>query len=302
MEALDDARYHHFKAQMNSSARSGIKALPATLAAMFDEVVAWVDPDGDIKATSGSAFALSTETIDAKNKKNKKKKSKASADSSEMSAINSTSTSKPKSDRKPTRPCYWCGKPVHFDRDCPMCLSLKAKNEKKQSSGVSFESRTVAAIFSKVIVDTDGEILQQSNIAEVPLISGGSKQDEVKVLANRVNSYEDDEIILDSGAQVSVFRNRDLLDNLRPASSTLQVSGVTNGSFSTNMIVDLNNFKDIYYSSLCKRTVSHFRRQKRMYHILMTLLVTTLFLWLPQASSTYLKVKETFMFFRVTDL
>ena len=130
-------------------------------------------------------------------------------------------TKKGTTDRAPKRGCIICGEP-HWNADCPHLKSCQELAKGKAHHNSTYESSHV-------------------------------------VLKNTIQAskFSPDDVILDSGSGPNIFHNADLLNNIRPATTPLLLSGIDKASepLEVSMAGDFGPFKDIYVHSQASANV-----------------------------------------------
>lgn len=211
IRGLDDDRYGALKTQLTNEesmrvARGGVlvSAYPNTLETAVSMVSQWV-PSNQRNYSKGEGRHLIGNST---------------------SAFNSTTDT-----TQTKRVCWECGEPGHIKSNCPnRSKSIQETDKKKTSHFASidecdnfFEETDDAASMIGVIV--------QGGITKQFLASAKRKQLRLR----------DNEILLDSGANGIILKNRDLAENIRENDTETHVVGV-GGITSCKLIGDLRGF------------------------------------------------------------
>ncbi len=120
-------------------------------------------------------------------------------------------------------PCLLCNKVGHYAKDCDLLAVA-------QAAARSTARGELAAAVVTSRHPTCSEISFDSDVAFVT----------TKFLGNT-------EVVLDTGATASVFKNSSLLTNLRPADRPITVNGL-GGSLQATLEGDFGSFGKVYYT------------------------------------------------------
>ena len=151
---------------------------------------------------------------------------------------NNKTNSKAKGNKE--RSCYWCGASNHFERECPE--KAKALDEWKQKSKSAGEKANVH-IQAVVMTGSDdmnhvgtehGFAAVEGHDMELSLATGGPS-----IIHPR-------DILLDNQATISVFHQKEFLNNIRKAERPIQIAGV-GGKIEASMVADFGTFGQVYY-------------------------------------------------------
>jgi hypothetical protein len=118
--------------------------------------------------------------------------------------------------------CYHCKKPGHWKRDCPS-LKKKVKGRKDQKT-----KGTAAVAYDESIFC----VL------------------ELAAAANRRNLLKKYDILCDTEASVSIFKDKDLLKNIRSSVDIITVQGV-GGKIEVTQVGDLPGYGEVYFDERC---------------------------------------------------
>jgi hypothetical protein len=187
----------------------------------------------DMTATTGTALVTVTSRKGKKHGKAAVATAPAPTTAAPNAAGSSTTCSADQPKKKtPPRPCKVC-EGNHWDSDCPIVAEC-AKEHKKKSQATP---RTVQVTIARACLSTEGDAIKSSFVDDVPV-------GPVLEIALSINPTV---IQLDNQASISIFKDVELLKNVRPA-PPFAVSGITTtgGPILATEVGDFNGWKDIY--------------------------------------------------------
>jgi hypothetical protein len=144
------------------------------------------------------------------------------------------------------------------------------EDESKKSSKVGkVKDGKVHVVFSRATVDTEGTVLQTYPVGEDITIPDQPEEivepTEVTVnVSQRAKSLQEDVILLDNQASISIFHNVDLLTNVRSAPQLCHVNGIsaTGNPILATEIGDYHGFTDIYACTDAAANILSFSQTK----------------------------------------
>lgn len=212
---LDPRRYRSMLAKMRNNALSMEEnAYPQTLSAAYRIASGWINEDdrGSSNSESHSAF------VSENSKHSTPSKQKASTITSNDSDERTRVESKLKRTSKIT--CFVCGEKGHYASRCALRKGVPDS----------------AMITSEQITEEDEE---------------NDYDEAAYVTSQEVAMFTSEDVLLDSQASVSVFRNKDLLSDVTTASKHITLNGVQSGA-SGIRITEEGEFRTlgkVYFSS-----------------------------------------------------
>jgi hypothetical protein len=179
----------------------------------------------DHKVLSSQGLIIDATVYTTTEKKNKGKNNKGKAGdkgtaTSRPTASDAT-TNSPAKAKTPSRPCKHCGG-AHWNSDCP---TLKAQ----------------AAADPKTLAPAPGEQASSVHYSRATIKANGI------VLTSR--AVHDSFVQLDNQANVSIFRDEHLLDNVRTGPVTMSVAGINDDtpSLTTETVGDFKDLGTVFY-------------------------------------------------------
>ena len=219
---LDKRRFKGLLDELENSLSQGRDEYPTTVVAAY--TLAMHRKEGGVSVASSSvslrAASVSSDVAfvsqgkGSNNTKSAKKGARASA-TQQSATVDVEAGAK-----KPNWTCFFCREPGHKRDDCPM-LKKAAKVLKKMESGG--EETAVYADESPVFLVTDAVLA-----------------------ASRAKFLGPNDVLCDNEASVSIFHNRSLLTNIRPAPQKVKVTGI-GGSITSCQVGDFQDFGPVYY-------------------------------------------------------
>jgi hypothetical protein len=88
---------------------------------------------------------------------------------------------------------------------------------------------------------------------QVPVTKGSKKSDDMVfviheiALAGKNSLLDEDDILCDNQATINIFRNKDILQNIRTTNDPISVGSV-GGVLEVNLVGDLPGFGEVYYN------------------------------------------------------
>ena len=195
-----------------------MRTFPETLTDMYQLA-------NDHKVLSSQGLIIDATVYTTTEKKNKGKNNKGKAGdkgtaTSRPTASDAT-TNSPAKAKTPSRPCKHCGG-AHWNSDCP---TLKAQ----------------AAADPKTLAPAPGEQASSVHYSRATIKANGI------VLTSR--AVHDSFVQLDNQANVSIFRDEHLLDNVRTGPVTMSVAGINDDtpSLTTETVGDFKDLGTVFY-------------------------------------------------------
>jgi len=199
LTSLDNHRYASLRVELENGIQNGTRNMPATLSAMYQLASTYKVVSSTGQIMSATVFRAHGQTSPSKQEKDKKPKD---------SVKNAES--------KPPRPCKHCGGD-HWNNQCPSKATVpdsQPKTELATSSTQPAAGTTITTTngivrltFTRSTVDCRGLVLRTSDID--------------RPIDDSINCV----VSMDTQANVSLFNNKELLNNLRP-SKTLSAEGI----------------------------------------------------------------------------
>lgn len=137
--------------------------------------------------------------------------------------------------------CYFCEKKGHIRKDCPKlkeAAKILRNNQKKEGTAAVTTHKyswafTTYKPFQQLMEDSSSDEEQCNH--NLPQYEG---QDSVQL--------EENDVLLDNEASISVFRDASLLHNIRDATVPAEITGV-GGALMVNKVGDFGTFGEVYY-------------------------------------------------------
>ena len=263
INGLDNLRYAHFRANLVNNANNGSAAYPDTWQKAFDLASKFKVVSNAGHVVEASAFHVSTTSKSpTKSHSRQDPSSQKHASKKKSSDSHKGSKNQPRNcDSNPSstqcnKDCPICQAkaPTHWQRDCPVVQKAKEIHFQEQSEPkVEAPSRKgrVNIAFSRDVLSDEGAVLHSHQIGDPLSISPqhSAIYMNVSFISSAHPNISKFHVLHDNQANVSIFCNRELLSNIRPAEIPCHVGGINaDGTpLIANFIGDFNEFRGVYY-------------------------------------------------------
>jgi hypothetical protein len=234
----------------------------------------------DPSSSSSTVFATTGEGSSGRSNKKKKKNKNSNGNQQQWQQVppsNNNNNNNNNGNGRPRRSCWRCDSTEHLVRDCP--IAKEAKSNLERSSLTSSSSALITSDIGhrrgvRFIDDYEDDIndrvhllyctrLEQTcsrlqpalheDVSSVMSSSFGSGRSpgEDAVMVNMTKSRVDEsdfEVLLDSQANISIFRESKLLLNIRKSSEIKQIGGIsTEKLMIVNLVGDHPDFGTVFF-------------------------------------------------------
>jgi hypothetical protein len=272
---LDNDRYAQLKTDLANDLRKGLTTYPATLLEAYRLAAEYKIVVTQSSRSTSTVFAITSaessrrsapegkNLVDKGGKKPKPKaattKAAGSSDGKaahykKPTAQNGSAAKQSKSKQqskvakvpKDGKGCWLCGGD-HFASVCPNAEEFIEDFEEEEPIKSRQQNRkSVSVAFAEEESDDDGAIVLAGARGGAGLL--------------------DTDILLDNQASISIFKNEDLVTNLREAQSGCVIKGIS-GNIRVSQIGDVKYCGEVWYNSKVLANVWSFDQAKRMYEV-----------------------------------
>ena len=265
IDRLDEARFSQLKADLYNDQYKGHDTFPKTLvdalilAANYKVTAPRQVSDKVGGGAGATVFIANADNNKGKGKaggKAKQAKDDAKAKPKEDPPANESKPSTRPGHRIPAREyvppdgCFLCGGP-HMAKFCPLHDEVESDDDdagpKKPSSKKATPRKRVNVAFAQVDSSDDGVVLMGRK---------NSTSDKIR----------DTDILLDTQASVSIFKNANLVKNIRPEEPGCTIHGI-GGCIRVDRVADTRYFGQVWYDPRVMANVWSFSEAKEAYDI-----------------------------------
>jgi hypothetical protein len=244
IQSLDDTKYIGLKACLDNSVVTGTGVYPVTLNEAYNMASRYVvvSKSGSLKeASSASVFVADSTQKKAKFEKKQPDKGQKHANPKEKQA-------KGKSAKEAKKPivngnCKLCGEEGHYVTTCPYLENAKSFVKSKTNPTKEKETEALITNFEKFAFVADAIIC--------------------KATTKERCTYD---VALDTGASYGIFRESNLLSNIRKSANPLTVSGV-GGKITVSEEGDVEHFGPVAFSQHVPINILSFSDVAKMYNV-----------------------------------
>lgn len=211
-----DPRYDEIRRDLHRDAVRGIKAFPDKLSRL-QRIITDYDIRGSAPSfTQNSVFHTKGDAPSGKNR--------VSAKGNKPNVDNPQA--RPGNPQQQEKRCWGCGEAGHFKNNCPKAKKKALSAGKGGKSGDNVVHLTTS---EGTLDDLDDAVF---HCVEVFNIGKG---------------YNALDVLLDNASSIHIFRNKDLLTNVRPAGVPLKVGGIGKSTITASMTGEFHPFGTVYY-------------------------------------------------------